>query len=182
MAARSRGQDRGQERGQEGDAGQRRAFESVHVYGGRGALCFSADDTRGEEQTVRLEAAPSIGAKKYDWGQKVVLQFTTRELPYLLAVLLGWLPEYRVSAHGSDNDKGASLQNQDGGKLYVTVWHGKTSRAVPVMPPDLWPVVNLVVKQMLADKPHLSAESLLSMIRLMVVRYRAAQDAGKASS
>lgn len=145
-------------------------FSSVHIYGGKGALCFSADETRGGEATVRLEGATSTGPKVYDWKSKVILQFTPRELPFVLAVLMGWLPSYRVSAHGANNDKGASLENQDGGKVYVKVWHGQNSRAVPVMPPDLVPVIDLVMGQLRAQYPQLAGQALLTVIASLAKR------------
>jgi hypothetical protein len=137
-------------------------------------LCFSADETRrDQEQTVRLEAAAATAPKAYAWQDKLTLQFTSRELPQVLAVLMGWLPSYRVSNHGEANDKGCSFENQQGGKLFVSVWQGKSARAVPVMAPDVFPVMDLVIKQLLSNSPHLTPDALLSTVRALSQRYLA---------
>lgn len=158
------------------------AYHSVHVYGGRAALCFSADETRSGERTVRLEAATATAPKSYAWGDKVALQLTARELPQVLAVVAGYLPALKLSNHGEANDKGVSLQNQDGGKLFVSVWQGKSARAVPITPADVWPVFDLLLKQFLANSPHLTADAALASIRLLSQRYLAASQRGGAGN
>jgi hypothetical protein len=151
------------------------AYHSVHVYGGRAALCFSADETRGGEKTVRIEAAQATAPKVYAWSEKVALQLTLRELPQVLAVVAGLVPAIKLTNHGEANDKGLSLENQAGGKLFVSLWQGKQARAVPVMPADVWPVMDLLLKQFLANSPHLSADAALASIRLLSQRYMASQ-------
>lgn len=151
------------------------AYHSVHVYGGRAALCFSADETRGGEKTVRIEAAQATAPKVYAWSEKVALQLTLRELPQVLAVVAGLVPAIKLTNHGEANDKGLGLENQAGGKLFVSLWQGKQARAVPVMPADVWPVMDLLLKQFLANSPHLSADAALASIRLLSQRYMASQ-------
>lgn len=155
--------------------GAREQYHSVHVYGGRAALCFSADETRAGEHTVRIEAAPATAPKAYAWADKVALQLTTRELPQVLAVVAGLVPALKLSNHGEATDKSASFQNQAGGKLFVSVWQGKNARAVPIMPADVWPVFDLLLKQVLANSPHLTADAVLTGLRLVSQRYVAAQ-------
>jgi len=160
---------------QEGGA---QKYHSVHVYGGKAALCFSADETRTDkEQTVRLEAAAALGGRRYDWSQKVALQFTTRELPQVLAVFMGWIPVLKLQAHGPANDKWAMFANQAGGKVYVTMGQSKNSKAVPIMAGDIYQVVDLLIKQLLRNSPHLGAEGLLMMLRSLAERYRQEQPA-----
>ena len=157
------------------DAGEQK-YHSVHVYGGKAALCFSADETRADkEQTVRLEAATALGGRRYDWGQKVALQFTSRELPQVLAVFMGWIPQLKLSAHGPANDKWASFANQAGGKVYVTIGQSKNSKAVPIMAGDIYQIVDLLIKQLLKNSPHMGAEGLLMMVRSLAERYRQEQ-------
>lgn len=151
----------------------RQAYKSVHVYGGKAALCFSEDETRGLEATVRLEGAVSTGPKQYNWKEKVTLQFTPRELPFVLGVLMGWLPSYKVSAHGANNDKGASLENQAGGKLFVKVWHGQNSRAVPVTPPDMANLIDLVMSQLAKQYSSLNGQALLTVVHTLAKRLAA---------
>jgi hypothetical protein len=159
--------------GQEGGV---QKYHSVHVYGGKAALCFSADETRADkEQTVRVEAAAALGGRRYDWSQKVALQFTTRELPQVLAVFMGWIPQLKLNAHGPANDKWALFANQAGGKVYVTMGQSKNSKAVPIMAGDIYQIVDLVIKQLLRNSPHMGAEGLLMMVRSLAERYRQEQ-------
>jgi len=158
-------------------------YHSVHVYGGKAALCFSADETRADkEQTVRVEAAAALGGRRYDWSQKVALQFTTRELPQVLALFMGWIPTLKLQAHGPANDKWAMFANQAGGKVYVTMGQSKNSKAVPIMASDIYQVVDLLIKQILRNSPHMGAEGLLMMVRSLAERYRQEQPAQGGSS
>jgi hypothetical protein len=157
------------------DQGQRdgqREFHSVHVYGGKAALCFGADETRGQGHTVRVEAAPSKGQRAYEWNEKISLQFTVKELTKVLCVLMGWLQEVEFQAHGPANDKAIALKNQEGGKVFINLRQGKTARAVPVMAEDVFGIIDLVIKQMLKNSPHLTADALLATVRAMAARFK----------
>lgn len=156
----------------QGPQDAQRDFHSVHVYGGKAALCFGADETRGQGHTVRVEAAPAKAQRSYDWDAKISLQFTVKELTRVLCVLMGWIPEVEFQAHGPANDKAIALKNQEGGKIFINLRQGKTARAVPVMAEDVFAIIDLVVKQMLKNSPHLTADSLLAVVRAMAARFR----------
>lgn len=148
-----------------------RDFHSVHVYGSKAALCFSADDTRGGAFTVRVEGAASQGQRQYDWTSKISLQFTVKELPKLLCVLLGVLDRAEFSSHGPAKDKAISIENQAGGKVFASLRQGRVARAVPITPEDMFGIVDLVVKRMRMNSPHLSAEAVLSLTRALARRF-----------
>ncbi len=165
-AAEDVGQDAGEARRQERD------FFSVHCYGGKAALCFSADTTKGDEApTVRIEAAPATGPRAYAWSQKIAVQCTVKEMPIVLATILGWMPSVRFAAHGADNKKGFSFQHQDGGKLFAKVWDGKGTRMVPIAAADLFGIADLFVRQMLKSRPYMSHDGLMTMVRQLAQRY-----------
>jgi hypothetical protein len=163
--------------GEGGDGGAEQArgardFFSVHCYGGKAALCFSADTTKGEEApTVRIEAAPATGPRAYAWAQKIAVQCTIKELPIVLATILGWMPSVRFAAHGADNKKGFSLEHQDGGKLFAKVWDGKGARMVPIAASDLFAIGDLFVRQLLRGRPYMSHDGLLTMVRQLARCY-----------
>ena len=46
-------------------------YLSVHVYGGKAALCFNADTTRGGVPTVALDAAAGAN-RQYDWAVDIL--------------------------------------------------------------------------------------------------------------
>lgn len=151
---------------------QERDFFSVHCYGGKAALCFSADTTKGDDApTVRIEAAPATGPRAYAWSQKIAVQCTVKEMPIVLATILGWMPSVRFAAHGADNKKGFSFQHQDGGKLFAKVWDGKGTRMVPIAAADLFGIADLFVRQMLKSRPYMSHDGLMTMIRQLAQRY-----------
>lgn len=139
---------------------------SVHVYGGKAALCFEADMTKGKVPTIALDAAMSTGPRQYDWGNKIRLQMTRAELPVVTAVLIGALPACEFKNHGHDNSKGFSMERQNGGKVFIKVFaKDQGVRAIPVMPADVFYVASLFIRQMRKANPWLDATSLMSMIR-----------------
>lgn len=147
--------------------------ESVHVYGGKAALCFEADMTKGDVPTIALDAATSTGPRQYDWNNKLRLQMTRAELPVVTAVLIGAMQRCEFKNHGQDNSKGFSMERQDGGKVFIKVF-GKDQpiRAIPVMPADVFYVASLFMRQMLKASPWLDATALISMIRATQVEVR----------
>lgn len=153
-----------------------RDYYSVHIYGGKAALCFQADTTRsgreGEKNTVRLEAAPSRGPRTYNWGDKIAVQFTVKELPLVLAVFMGWLPSVTFKAHGPQQDKGFSMEHQAGGKMFVKVWQAKNGMAVPLFAQDMYAVVALLLRQMAKNQPFMGVEGVLAVVRQLSAVYR----------
>lgn len=148
-------------------------YENVHIYGKGSALCFSADRTRAQNlHTVRIEGASSNGPRDFNWSQKVGLQFTIKELPFVLALIMGWLPKVQFTAHGPNNDKGVSLELQDGPKIFVKVWQkDRGMRSVPIPQSEIFQIADLLIKQMLRNSPHLTSDSLLLMCRSITRGY-----------
>lgn len=151
---------------------ERRERLSVHVYAGKAALCFEADETRGNPArgvpgvpTVALDAAPALGEREYDWkNRKIRIQMTRLELPQVLAVLIGASQQCEFKNHGPENNKGFSIENQ-GDKFFVRVFGPGEVRAVP-MPFELaYAVTELVVRQMQMGTPWLSGDGIVNLVR-----------------
>lgn len=139
---------------------------SVHVYGGKAALCFEADITKAGVPTVALDAANATGPRSYDWSRKVRLQMTRAELPVVAAVLMGVIPKCEFKNHGQDNTKGFGIERQQGGKVYIKVFaKNEGVRGVPVMAPDVFYVTSLVVRQIQKANPWLDGASLMALIQ-----------------
>jgi hypothetical protein len=139
---------------------------SVHVYGGKAALCFEADITKGGVPTIALDAATATAPRQYDWTRKVRLQMTRHELPVVAAVLLGVMPSCEFKNHGQDNSKGFSIERQQGGKVYIKVFaKNEGVRGVPVMAPDVFYVTALLMRQLQKANPWLDGTSLMSLIK-----------------
>jgi hypothetical protein len=140
-------------------------YVNRHVYGGKVAVCFSADQTRTEEHTVRIEAALVSGTRTYNWEDKIAIQLSTRELPSVLATLLQIQDKFEGKGHGVQNEKWFSLENQLG-KVYLTVnAKGLASRSLPIGPGDCYAIITLVMEQLLKNSPFLTSESLLGLIK-----------------
>ena len=140
-------------------------YVNRHVYGGKVAVCFSADKTRNDEHTIRIEAALASGARTYNWEDKISIQLSTRELPSVLATLLQIQNKFEGKGHGAQNEKWFVLENQPG-KVFLSVnAKGMASRSLPIGPGDCYAVITLVMEQMLKNSPFLTAESLLSLIK-----------------
>lgn len=138
-----------------------------HVYGGKAALCFEEDTTRGGVPTIALDAAPSVGPKTYDWKVKTRLQMTRAELPVVAAVLLGTRGSCEFKSHGHDNSKGFSMERQAGGKIFTKVFEkGQAVKAVPIEAADVFYVASLFLLQIRRNSPWLDAASTMDLVRL----------------
>ena len=147
---------------------------SVHVYGGKAALCFEHDLKRNSDLcTVAIDAATSIGERRYNWQEKVRLQVTQQELPVVTAVLCGILPACEFGQHGPEKNKGFSFERQDGGKIFVRVFaKDQGVKAVPMEAPDVFRVASLFVRQIRLNQPWLDATGVLGMLRTTLGEHR----------
>lgn len=145
------------------DDAEKKYFQ-VHVYGGKAAACFSADTKRNSAtQTIRIETAESTGARAYAWDNKIAVQLSVKELPLVLGVLMGWLPAYKAEGHGEHNDKGFSIERQEG-KFFLSMFaKGQKARALPVPPGDAYCITSLLLRQMVANDPHLTSAEVLKL-------------------
>jgi len=139
-------------------------YINVHVYGGKAAACFSADTKKDSAtQTLRIETAEASGTRVYDWANKIAVQLSVKELPLILGVLMGWLPEYKAEGHGENHDKGFTFKRQEGSFFLSMTQKGKKARALPVPPGDAYCITSLVVRQMVANDPHLASAEVLKL-------------------
>lgn len=152
-----------------------REYINEHVYGGKAALCFSADMTKGDVHTITMDAAPLVATRQYKWADKITIQMTAGEMPHVAAVLFGLLPECDYGNHGPQHNKGFKIVNQreDGkpGKVFVQVRGPGVSHAVPIFAADLWRVGNLFAMQLMREHKNLrSTADVIAMLRTTFVR------------
>lgn len=146
--------------------GQLSERASFHVYGGKAALCFEEDVTRGGVPTIALDAAPSVGNRSYNWGKKTRIQMTRAELPVVASVLLGARLSCEFKAHGAEKNKGFSLERQ-GCKVFVRVFEkDQPVKAVPIEAADVFFVASLFLLQIRKISPWLDARSAMDLVRL----------------
>lgn len=158
----------------EGGAPRVKEYLSHHVYGGKAALCWNVDETRAGEPTIRLEAAKSIGERKYDWSTKIAIQFTRDELTVTLAVLTGALDKVEGKNHGIGDQAGKGFEIVDQGKnFFVRVFAPNAGAcAVPMTPEDAFTVCSILLKQMQQGKPWLDAQDLIALAHRIVGRMK----------
>lgn len=145
---------------------------SVHVYGGKAALCFEADQTRGGDFTVAIDAALAVPdrPREYDWKNKIRIQLTRTELPHVAAVLIGASGKFAGSNHGPGNDKGFEIirEGQQNGKVFMKVMaKGEAIRAVPIERGDLYYVTGLFLRQLRKAQPWMDGQGIINVLRAL---------------
>lgn len=147
------------------------------VFGKSGALTLETAPVRSSDQavstarcTVMVEGAQSNGAGGFDWsdGSKVVFMCTQRELPELLAVLMGWTSELEFKFHGVNRQKTLHVVHQDHG-LLVHLREATRNIRVPVADSDRYALAMLVLAAMAHNEPHLDSNAIMAVARAMAV-------------
>jgi hypothetical protein len=148
------------------------AGRQVKVYGKAAALTCESAPVRGRNSepegqglhTIMIEGANARGDGTYDWADKTIFACSLRELPQLLAVLLGWVPEVEFKFHGERSDKQLLLQHQEHG-LYVRLRGASDLIGVPVTGSDRYALAMLVLNVMIGNEPHGNASAVLAVCR-----------------
>lgn len=144
----------------------------ARAYGKRAALCVEATDDGTQGPTLMVEMAPSTGKEReYDWkGGKMRFQLMQKELLEVIAVLFEYAPGAEFANHGDTRVKSLTLQNQEGGRLYVKLSDKeKPMLVIPVTEKDmLAKFAGLAVAQALKVFPGHTDATLLSFVRQRV--------------
>jgi hypothetical protein len=148
------------------------AGRQVKVYGTSAALTCESAPVRARSSepevhglhTIMIEGANARGDGTYDWAAKTIFACSLRELPQLLAVLLGWSPEVEFKFHGERSDKQLLLKHQEHG-VYVRLREGGEVIGIPVTAPDRYALAMLTLNVMTANEPHGDASAVLSVCR-----------------
>ena len=141
--------------------------QQLKIYAASAALTIETQKNAAETYaTLGIEAARRIkGSKTYDWSTKLMIQVTERELPTLLAVLLGYQTCCQFKYHGVDKNKSYTLQSLRLGRLFTlsSAEHGKIS--VPVNPTDSFSLSCLAMNQLQRNHGGLSSDVLLTLLK-----------------
>ncbi|WP_029000850.1 hypothetical protein [Azohydromonas australica] len=139
-----------------------------HVYGAKAALRVEEDRWRTDDpvrcHTLRLEVAPVLGERRYDWEHKIALQLTARELPSFAAVMLNLLPQIQAQGHGVLNDKWFECRRQAGSVL-VRVGQGRRGCAIPVAAGDLYELTLLALDALKANAPQSDTAQVMAALQ-----------------
>ena len=146
--------------------------ESLKVFGKNAALTIEEDSTQGGFHTIAIDAASASGSKQYDWTKKIRVQVTRNELPAVLAVFLGIIPNVEFKNHGTDNNKGFAFENQ-GDKIFGKVFSKEGVRALLITPEDCFYISMLLGRQMQKNFPGSTMADIVAMLRsTMVLKIR----------
>ncbi|WP_298231464.1 hypothetical protein [uncultured Azohydromonas sp.] len=139
-----------------------------HVYGAKAALRVEEDRWRTDDpvrcHTLRLEVAPALGERRYDWEHKIAVQLTARELPSFAAVMLNLLPQLQAQGHGVLNDKWLECRRQAGSVL-VRVGQGRRGCAIPVAAGDLYELTLLALDALKANAPQADTAQVMAALQ-----------------
>lgn len=141
---------------------------AVRLYGGRAAFCFSQDKTRdrtgtgkGVSDVLRVEAALSVGARSYDWTEKIGIQVNRGEMFQLLAVLAGCHRGVALKGHGDKHDKFLLLENQDTQFFVKLGQKNRPVRAMPIPAHQGFEVASLITHQISLNEPSLDSRTIM---------------------
>lgn len=151
-----------------------RRYENYRAYAKSGAMCFEIDNLPSKDEANTLQTITIEGAvpaqmrdplhRNYDWANKIIFQLTRRELPTFVGALLGWIPNWTATGHGSDHSKSINLVHQKNSIKFMLREGGK-SIVMPVAADDIYMIVVLCVKALQMNDPHLTSDSVLSLCR-----------------
>jgi hypothetical protein len=151
---------------------------STHIYGVKGALCFSEClSTDQKIHTVRVEAAPKVNGKSV-WATKIGINLTISEIYKVLAVLHGKLLEVILDGHGAAHDKTFSIERQETNFFIKMQQRNRAVIAVPISAEDSIPLDAMLTKQIQRNYPHLDVNSIGRQIDNMVGMISAAATSG----
>ena len=141
-------------------------FEGFHVYGGSAALKFEVVLNQAQEAVLAVDGAGRKGSsEKFDWSEKLTLQFTPREMPAFMCCVLGITPTFEARNHGAAGDKGLTLVNQpERGVLYLRLLQQRVSINVPITADKVFHLGALGIR-VLATQVHLDVPTCLAMLR-----------------
>jgi len=139
------------------DESDKDTFLSTHVYGAKASLCFNAATSQSNDHfTILVDGANAIGERQYDWKNAVKIQLGHKELPLFYGVLVGWRDSVKFDAHGAAHDKTFEFIRQEG-KFFAKVMGKSNGKAVapsvPVGPMDAYPIMMVVLKQIIKEAP-----------------------------
>jgi len=140
---------------------------NLKIYARRAALTIEPQlNATGDVATIGIEAArKKDGGNTYDWAHKIAVQVTARELPTVLAVLLGYQDACEFKYHGPGKNKSYTLRQQASGVVVVVSAGQSGAIAVPVEPADVFRLSSLVAQRIQLNQPALSTDALLELLK-----------------
>jgi hypothetical protein len=146
-------------------------YYSFKIFGTGAALCIAEARTRSTNQhSINIEGALTLaggGQKTFDWPNKIVVQLTVKECYEVLALFENKIRSVKFDGHGRNHDKSLQIEYQESQYYVRLIQRDRSAVAVPVRPVDAIPVKSLLLKQLLANEPHLRIDDIRGMVDQM---------------
>lgn len=135
-----------------------------HVYGSGGALKFEHGVSEQGAPVLTVDGSNKVGSD-YDWGNKIILQLSDREVPALLCCVLGLSLEFEARNHGAQRNKSIHLVNQSTHqRIYVKLSRPEYSVKVPMTPDAVFKLGALSL-QVLVAQTGFDSSTCLAVLR-----------------
>ncbi len=134
------------------------------VYGTSGALKFEFGRNEAQTPVLVVDGCTKSSAG-FDWGNKIILQLSDRELPGLMCCVLGLTVSFEARNHGAKRNKSIYLVNQpDQHRIYVRLSQPEYSVSVPMTPDAVFKLGALGL-QVLAAQTGFEPATCLAILR-----------------
>ena len=146
----------------------------VRLYGKKAAHTLEmGPHRRGGDflgvHVVSLESARALTGGGFDWGRKLVFQFTPEEMPAAIAVLMNLRESAIFGQHGADRNKSCELRWQDSG-LYVVTSQPGENFGVPVQPETVFYLLSLFCQAMAQGHQGGTITETMALVRAIHAR------------
>jgi hypothetical protein len=146
-------------------------YRSLHFFGKDTALCFNDSRSKsGNIPTINIDAAKVApgGNRNFDWKNAVHFQFTRNELIGVLSVLTHMRNKVEYKSHGQKNDKGFSIEKQEG-KFYLNLFSKEGgARGVPITLEDAVQLALMLIDRLGESFPSYEKPEFLTVMRLVI--------------
>lgn len=138
----------------------------VRVYASSSAVLSEAVYSRSGALTLMIDMALAVGARKFDWNNKIQFQLTDRELPVWGAVVTNRRREAVFAFHGDQRNKSMEIKTNDRSPgLMIKLKMDGTLIAAPIAPEDQFWLACQYLTLLKARVPDVDALGLMSLHR-----------------
>lgn len=169
--------------GEEGHKDDAKYGAVIRIYGGKCACCFNQTENKANLKVITVDFARGEN-KVYDWGKKVIFQFTQNEMVYLYGVLMGYINKWSSNMHEAPGaqkiSKNFNIERQD--KAFfasLRISNEETGRAVPIGYDNSAMLAGFVFKRIKAEFEGISDELIHSWVKSQCATYKPVERAAK---
>ena len=145
----------------------RKNGDSIHVYGGRAAICFELGLSPERAPAIHLQAA-ARDARNYDWDNKIQVMLKQDEAIEMLGCLIGAIPATQGRYHGASKNKGYSLSAEGSAFTASVSAGGAGCHAVSISRAQAVLIAGMVLRYLCRMEPELTQSDWVQLVRLIL--------------